>query len=206
MAAPELQPPRLLHPSPAAADAGFVAWLEVSALVRVRVEAWRHDERLWLHWAVPCAGGTPRIDGARPFDPGRRAGRVGEPADALRAGAAPEARAALEAGSRVLAGWRPQLHRHAPLDLVSRPDEPIAEFRHRCLGVLGPALRSGRLRGAEAPAELGRLAAAIDTRSLGATEIEAENLQVRVAWYPVDEAPATAGADLLVTGAARRAR
>lgn len=206
MSAPELKEPRLLHPSPAAADAGFTAWLEVGALVRVRVEEWQHDERLWMHWAVPCAGGVPGIDAARPFDPGRRAGRAGEPGESARADKAPDERAALAAATRLLAGWRPQLHRHARLGAVSRPDEPVDHFRRRCLGVLGPAIRSGRLGGAAAPAEVGRLAAEIETRALVDGEFDTESVQVRVAWYPVDEAPATAGADLLVGGAARGRR
>jgi len=204
--APEFLQPRLLHPSPAAAAGGFTAWLEVGALVRVRVEAWQHDERLWMHWAVPCAGGVPEIDAARPFDPGRRAGRAGEPGESVRAGRAPDERAALAAATGLLAGWRPQLHRHARLGLVSRPDEPVDQFRRRCLGVLGPTIRSGRLGGPAAPAELGRLAAEIETRTLGDGEIDTESVQVRVAWYPVDEAPAAAAADLLVGGAARQRR
>jgi hypothetical protein len=88
-----------------------VPWLEVSALVRVRVAAWRHDDLLWVHWAVPCVGGTPRADAARPFDPGRRAGLAVEPAGARTAGAKPTDEAATAAAARLFAGWRPPLHR-----------------------------------------------------------------------------------------------
>jgi hypothetical protein len=203
---PALQGPRWIHARGASGGAEFVPWLEVSALVRVRVDAWQHDERLWLHRAVPCADGAPRLDAARAFDPGRRAGRAGEPADSLRAGAPPDERAALEAGARLLAGWRPLLHRHDLLGLVSRPDEPVEQFRHRCLGALGPAIRSGGLRGDGAQAALARLAGGIESRALGAGEVEAESVQVRIAWYPADEPPTTNADDLLLVGAVRQVR
>lgn len=202
---PALQPPRWIHARGSTDDVAFVPWLEVSALVRVRVEEWRHDDRIWVHWAVACPGGSPRLDAARAFDPGRRAGRAGEPGDRLRAGAPPDERAALDAGARLLTGWRPLLHRHDLLGLVSRPDEPLELFRRRCLGGLGPMIRSGQLRGPGAQAATARMAAEIESRTLGPAELEAESLQVRVAWYADGDEPALAGADLLVDGAARQA-
>jgi hypothetical protein len=203
--APVLLPPRWIHARSGVGAVAFVPWLEVSALVRVHVAPWRHDDRLWLHWAVPCPEATPRIDAALPFDPGRRAGLATEPPGARRQSAAPTDHAAVDAASRLLAGWRPQLHRQEDLDLVSRLGETGEEFRRRCLGMFGPAIRSGRLRDAAAQAGLSRLAAGIASRTLEPDEITAETLQVRVAWYAQADGPALAGADLLVDGAARRA-
>jgi hypothetical protein len=203
--APAFQQPRWIHTRDTAHPVVFVPWLEVSALVRVRVEEWQHDDRLWVHWAVACPGGAPRLDAARPFDPGRRAGQTGEPSGIQRRGTAPHHRTAVEAAQRLLADWRPLLHRQGALGLVSRPDEPVEQFRHRCLGALGPAIRSGGLRGDGAQAALARLAGGIESRTLGPAELEAESLQVRVAWYAEGDEPALAGADLLVDGTARQA-
>jgi len=202
--APALQPPRWIHARGSTDDVAFVPWLEVSARVRVRVEEWRHDDRLWIHWAVPCPGGSPRVEASRPFDPGRRAGQAGEPSGFRRRGTAPEHRTVVETAQRLLADWRPLLHRQSALGLVSQPDEPVEQFRRRCLGGLGPMIRSGQLRGAGAQAAMAHLAGEIESQMLGPAELEAESLQVRVAWYAEGDEPALAGADLLVDGAVRK--
>jgi len=202
--APVLQPPRWIHSRSGAGTLAFMPWLEVSALVRVRVAPWRHDDRLWVHWAVPCPEGRPRADAARPFDPGRRAGLSAEPPGARRVAPAPTDHAAVDTASRLLAAWRPQLHRQADLELVSRLGETGGEFRHRCLRMFGPAVRSGRLPDADARAGLARLAAGVESRTLEPVEIAAESLQVRVAWYAQGDDPAPAGSDLLVDGAVRQ--
>ncbi len=204
--APVLQPPRWIRTRSDAGAVPFVPWLEVSALVRVRVGEWRHDDRLWVHWAVPCPEGSPRAEAARPFDPGRRAGLAAEPPAAGRVTATPTDQAAVDAASRWIARWRPLLHRQADLELVSRLGETGEEFRRRCLNMFGPAIRSGQLRGAEAQGELARLAAGVESRVLGPAEIEAESLQVRVAWYAQGDEPLLAGAELLVDGAVRQGR
>ena len=202
---PTLQTPRWIHTRGSTDDVAFVPWLEVGALMRVRVEEWRHDDRIWIHWAVACPGGTPRLEASRPFDPGRRAGQTGEPSGIQRRGTAPDHRTAVEAAQRLLADWRPLLHRQGALGLVSRPDERLELFRRRCLGGLGPMIRSGQLRGPGAQAATARLAGEIESRTLGPAELEAESLQVRVAWYAEGDEPALAGVDLLVDGAARQA-
>jgi hypothetical protein len=203
--APLLQPPRWIHARGAAGAVAIVPWLEVSALVHVRVASWRHEDRLWVHWAVPCVGGAPRVEAARPFDPGRRAGSTVEPPSARRIDAAPADREVVDAAARLFGGWRPQLHRQPALELVSRPGENQEDFRRRCLAVFGPAVRSGQLPGADAQKSVAEVAAGIETRTLGPAEVEAESLQARVAWYPEGDEPALAGSDLLITGAARRA-
>jgi hypothetical protein len=203
---PALQAPRWIGARGASDGAEFVPWLEVSALVRLRVDAWRHDDRFWVHWAVPCPGGAPQPGSARRFDPGRRAGQAGEPHEAGRGGQAPGDDVARNTAARLLAGWRPLLHRHELLELVSRADEPVEQFRRRCLAAFGPAVRSGELRGEQAQATLARLADGIESRTLGPAEVEAESVQVRIAWYPADEPPTTAADDLLLVGAVRQAR
>jgi hypothetical protein len=146
---------------------------------------------------------APRRRGAA-FDPGRRAGQAAEPSGARRIDAAPTDQAAVDAASRLFAGWRPQLHRQPELELVSHPGETGEEFRRRCLAVFGPAVRSGEFRGADAQKSVAEVAAGIESRTLGPAEIEAESLQARVAWYPEGDEPALAGSDLLIAGAARR--
>jgi hypothetical protein len=196
---PELSPPRTLS-KPAGPDPGtYRPWVEVGALVRVAVAGWNVAETAWVHWAMPLADGRADVDRAFAFDLSRRAATPGEPAVGARAG-----RGDLDLGqaSRVCellaARWAPRLHFHPELRLASRLDESIESFRRRCLALSAPALR--KLNPAHRAVEVARLGAAIESREVGAGELQVVRWRVGVGWYPSGVEPAAEQADPMMLG------
>jgi hypothetical protein len=200
----EVLAPRTLSQSAGRPADGYAPWVEVSALVAVRVDEWGHEDSQWLHWAMPVRGDVVCAGQARRFDPGRRAARLGTPAatgDTDRT--LPSDAAVRDAALSVASGFAGELHRSRELGLVSLLGEPKDVFRPRCLAVLAPALRGVGQGAPEAAARLARLAASIETIRLGPEHVELHVLLARVAWYPVGEEPALAEAGLMVSGPPR---
>lgn len=201
---PELRPARTLSAPAGQSKAGYRPWIEVAVQVRVSVPEWGLDETGWVHWAVPVRVGRPDLNAALPFDPGRRAAVVGEPPGELR-----RSEASLDGSETaricevLLARWQPRVHFHSVLRIPSRLEEPLEDFRRRCLRLLPPLLRGGGLQGSEA-AEAARLAASIESRALADDELLVLTLRVGLGWYPAGVEPAAAPADPLMRGPAWR--
>jgi hypothetical protein len=196
---------RHVQPAPGRAARTWGAWLEAALLVRTTVSAWEHADEGWLHWAVRLtADGAPAGDVVS-FDPGRHASASGEPPSGERT----HGPIVLDEGmarrwlAGTLAAWRPALHRHADLGLVSRLDEPGEEFRKRCLTPLRPLLQGRGKVSAEAAERLSRLARGIETIQLAPEHLDVRCARVAVVWYPCKAEPASAGGDPMVTGQAR---
>ncbi len=200
----DLAGPRSISSPIGARAPRFAPWLEVAVRVRLVVEPWAYRECAWVHWAVPVQQGTLRLDGARPFDEGRRAASVGEPPPDLR-----EADFAVtpDEASRVtrslVGAWRPTLHRHAELNLVSLPDEGREAFCARCLALLAPAVRRG---GPTVSARIARLAQDIETLRLGREGLELLAARARIGWYPAGIEPGETANREMVSVRSRRAR
>lgn len=185
----------------------WTPWVEVALLVRVHVRDWDHDDEAWVHWAVVVVDGRAVPARARAFDPGRRAGTPGEPPEALRrCPCVLEARSAGELCAELLEAWRPRLHRHPGLAIVSRLDEDEAAFRRRLLAGLGPLLRAGGAPVAGDLGSLARLAAGIETRPLDAGTMEVTVARLGVGWYPEGAEPETPTSELATLGGARTTR
>jgi len=200
----ELAPPRHLPPAGGGGSCRWVAWLEAALLVRVAVPAWAHVEESWVHWAFRLAPDGGADGRARPFDPAARAALPGAPPAALRPGVG-------ESEARAIVGdewarWRPALHRHPDLGVVSRLGESADAFRRRCLSPLRPLARRGGADAATVAARLGELAAGVESMRLGAENVEVRAARVAVAWYPEGTEPAPLPDDPMVAGAVRESR
>jgi hypothetical protein len=201
----EIAPACRVAASPGSRPAAWSPWLEAALSLRVTVPEWQHDEGSWAHWAAPA--GDPAA-APRRYDPGRFAVVAGAP-DAAAAGTAPaglDEVAARGFVERVLAGWRPALHRQSSLGLVSRLDEPREEFRRRCLALLRPLLSGGGADREAVAARMAKVAAGIESLVLEAGRLEVRHARVAVVWYPDGRVPAVPVAELMVGGAARGAR
>lgn len=200
--------PTRFHPSGSGlASRTFHPWLEVSARLRVSLDAWAVEATLWRRWAVPFRGGAPAIAEAVVFDSGRRAGAVGEPAPELRAGEAELDEARAEAVvSGLLARWRPELHRSAALGLVSEVGEPRETFRRRCRALLGEAVRGGALQGDAGAATLQAVRASIETRLVEPGAIELLAARAGIGWYDAEDQPGEADGELMIAGQVRTRR
>ncbi len=183
----------------------FRPWLEVSALARVAVPTWEVKETAWAHWAMAIHGARADVDAARPFDPSRRAAAPGEPPEAARVD---DGR--LEEGEAVRVceilerRWRPELHYHPVLRLASTLGEPLEAFRRRCRAALAPALLSAM--GARRSREATPLVAEVESRLLGAGELEVLRWRAGVAWYASIIQPEAAPEDPMMLGPQGRGR
>jgi hypothetical protein len=203
---PELRPARTLSAPAGQPEAGFRPWIEVGVQVRVCVPEWGFEETGWVHWAVPVRQGQPEPEAAATFDLGRRAAVAGEPPSELRrAEASLDGPAAGQICEALLARWQPHVHFHPVLRLASWLDEPLEEFRRRCVRLLEGVLRGAAARGKGA-AERPRLEAAIETVALAGEQLQVLNLGAGVGWYPESVEPAAPRADPLIQGQAWRAR
>jgi hypothetical protein len=204
----DLEPARTVPPRLDAGAPRWAPWIEVALLVRASVPAWAWAATEWVHRAAEVAGdGTPAGEPV-PFEPSARAAFPGEPPPDRRAGPPPrldheKARALAVA---VLAAWRPAVHRHAELALVSRLDEPADEFRRRCLAPLRPLLQGGGPPPADAAARLAALARGIQSMTLGPEHLDALCARVAVAWHPAGGGPRPAAGDAMVAGTVRERR
>jgi hypothetical protein len=203
----ELAPPCRIAAPPGGGGGPLLPWMEAALLVRVRLPAWQHREEAWLHWAVALAPDGSPAASPRRFEPGRYAreplaGGTTIGADVPGPGEA-EARAFV---GDLLASWRPVVHRHVELGLVSGLDEPREAFRRRCLAALRPLLTDATGRRESAAAELARVAGGIETAVVERADVELRFARVGVGWYPEGREPVLPPDELLITGAARGAR
>lgn len=210
MTGPELEPPRHVLPRPGDPCGSWVPWLELSLLVRANVREWGHVESAWFHRAFAVGSdGSPAGD-AVPFDPAARAAVPGEPPamNGDRPPAAVAKGAAREVVAAVLSNWRPAVHRHPELEVVSRLDEPADEFRRRCLAPLRPLVQAGGGGAAAAAraARLGALARGIETVRLDPECLEVLIARLAVVWYPAGSGPRPPASDPMVAGGARECR
>jgi hypothetical protein len=163
------------------------------------------NETGWAHWAMSVHGGRADVDTARPFDPSRRAAGPGEPPEAVRLD---DGR--LEEGetARVCEflerRWRPELHFHPVLRLASTLGEPLDAFRRRCRAALALAMHGAM--GARRSSEAGRLVAGVESRRLGAGELEVLLWRAGVAWYASPIQPEAAPDDPMMLGPQGRGR
>lgn len=204
---PHVLPPRTISTPPEGLLRGYVPWLEVAARVEIWIPDWQHRDTSWLHWALPLVPGELDAPHAYRFDPGRRAGRLGEPDPPLRDMDPPGGDAELVgAALSVVTGWQPLLHRHRSLGLVSALDEPRDGFRRRCLGLLRPGVQRAIRDGFADPAILGRVAEEIDSMAVTPPLLRMAGVTVRKAWYPGHVPPLPVEGELMVSGAVRGAR
>ena len=204
----EFQPECHVRPSSGGGACAWDAWLEAAVLMRATVAAWEYADEVWLHWAVRLdVAGAPEGD-VRGFDPGRYARAAGRPPGGAHHRSPIVLDEAMARGwvSGRVAAWRPVVHRHAELGIVSRLDESADEFRKRCLAPLRPALRSGGVAAVAVAERLGDLARGIETLRFEPGHHELRCARVAVVWYPAGTAPACAGGDAMVTGAPRGRR
>ncbi|MEW6337934.1 MAG: hypothetical protein ACOY3Y_07130 [Acidobacteriota bacterium] len=198
-----ITPPRTISAPSDWAGERFLPFVEITARADVEVPEWGVREPVWLHWSAPVLGGSVEVGAARRFDPGRRAAAPGEPDPARRVeGALPPANEVTALAVAVARAWRAELHRHPRLDLVSRLDEPLADFLRRCRAVIGRALRAGAAAHESVAAELDRLPAEVETRALGAEHLRVLSIEARVGWYPEGERPDRAPCSLMLDAAA----
>jgi hypothetical protein len=203
---PELRPARTLSAPAGQAKAGYRPWIEVAARVRVSVPGWGLDEAGWVHWAVPVRQGRPEPEAATTFDPGRRAAFPGEPPGELRRDEASlDVSAAARLCEALLARWQPRVYFHPVLGVASRLDEPLEDFRRRCMRLLEPVMRGAAASGREAPDQT-RLVAPIESLSLPGDRLQVLSLRAGVGWYPEGVEPAPPPADPLMQGQAWRPR
>jgi hypothetical protein len=190
MAVPEIAAACWFPPTREIPDALYRPWVVVGALVRVTDPSLGATEDVWLNWVVPVEASGPDPERAYRHDPGRRAGRPGEPPDDRRA-----TQLRLDPGladvlwHTVWASAQLELHCCPPLGLTSRVDEPLADFRRRCMGIIGPAARAAAARRTGDPAAIPGALAAVETISLTPGEVRVLVGRVRAAWYPAGEAP-----------------
>lgn len=202
-----ITPPRTISAPSGWACGRFLPFVEITVRAEIEVDEWRFRESVWLHWAVPVRDGSVEAATARRFDPGRRAAAPGEPDSARRAaGPVPPASEMADLGTAVTRDWRGELHRHPLLDLVSRIDEPLGDFRRRCRALVGSALRAGAVAQDSVAAELHPLAAETESRALGAEHLHVLSVAARIGWYPEGEQPELALGSLLVRGEPRGGR
>lgn len=196
----DLVPPRTLSVPVGLGAARWWPWLEITLQVRADIAAWNVVETRWLHWAAELQEDCRAAEVFRPFDPGLRSARVGEPPEGSRGRPGAVDRAAAErALGGLLAGWAPQIHRSAELDLTSRLDEPLPQFRRRCLRALSGAVRGGVVTGERGAEAVSRVAASVETVVLDGSMLAAVTARVGVGWYPDGIEPALAGSDLMVS-------
>jgi hypothetical protein len=177
----------------------YTPWVEVNALVRVVVADWDVLDTAWAHWAIPLDAGRAEVNRAIGFDPSRRAATPGEPAVGVRARRGNLEEGEAERVCEALAGrWRPRLHLHTELRVVSRLDESVEGFRRRCVALSAPVLR--RLDPSRRAGEIARLAAAIETRELRGSELDVLRWRVGVGWYPSGIEPAGWAEDPMMLG------
>lgn len=185
----------------------YAPWLELALWVEVVVPAWQHRDQRWLHWAVPAAEGRWVPSAAFHCDPGRRAGRPGEPEPGLRREEAPSGGESLaETARRVVSGWPPVLYRHADLGLVSDLGEVREQFRRRCLALARPAVLHEASEGRDGAALIAGLVAGIEDMPLGKGEVRPARFTARLAWYPEDLPPRPLAGELMVRGPVRGER
>jgi hypothetical protein len=185
----------------------FSPWLEVALRLEIAVAAWQVREQAWSHFAMPLAPDGSVRGAPRRFDPARHALVQGQPASGV---IDPDPVAGddvlVAVVERLIGQWRPLLHRQPALDLVSRLDEPLEEFRRRCRGVLRPLLAARPADAAALAEQAARLTAAIESISLGVDEITVLHGRARVVWRPAGREPAPASAELMLLGAPRGGR
>jgi hypothetical protein len=189
-----LVPPRTVSRPTNSTTAEYQPWVEVSVLARFVVPAWDVEETAWVHRAAPIDGGVADVERVVGFDPGRRAATPGAPPSTARAGAADLGEEeALRICRAIADRWRPSLHFHPRLRLVSRVDEPSETFRRRCLAVMLPALR--KLDAAHRALETAKLLAEVESRELDRGELVVLVWRVGVGWYPSGTEPSPAPGD-----------
>jgi hypothetical protein len=205
----EISQPRRVRPPDGADAAAWVPWLETALLVRVEIPAWGHAEETWLHWAFRVAPDGRPGGAALAYDPGCRAAIPGAPEAGVERFPT-RIRESEVCGfvAEQLASWRPVVHRHRELGVVSRLDEPAESFRRRCLAPLRPLLQRGgaSTARAEVAARIGALASGIESMRLGAASLSVRCAQAAEVWYPEGTGPALSPADRMVAGTAQEAR
>ena len=204
-----MAPPRHVPPARGVETGAWSPWLEAALLVRTEIPAWEHAEEAWLHWTFRVTPDGRPFGPARAYDPSCHAAVPGEP-ETGGGPPLPEIReaAARELVAEHLAGWRPVVHRHRELGVISRLDEPGETFRKRCLSPLRPLLQrdGASMPPAEIAARLGTLASGIETAHLGADSLELRCARLAVVWYPAGIGPALAPVDPMVSGPAKESR
>lgn len=192
-----MTPPRTVSPSAREAQV-FQPWLEVTLLVRVWIPQWGVDELAFSHWAARWEGGAAGLSW-RPFEPGRWAATVGEPAEA--GGPRLDTELAGSLVVKVLELLPREMYHQPALGLVSALGESFSAFRHRCLKAVARTVQEGLLRRDPAAAvAVSRVVEDIERRALGPEEQQVLEARVGVAYYPQGVEPGLASANLMVEG------